>query len=195
MMMRGLVFGCLLVIGFIAHSHASPASSSFKQDIMIVDGVLTEQECAQIREQAGPAFLTTGSGRIALSTEPTWKPWDERLLVIFGDTIRTYVAQYEASGVLPPVTQDMGYLLTARTAQNGTLAPYADKNALISAVLFLNDDVAGGEWEFPRQQQRDQTPIASACGRVIVYPSGFTHPRGAKAVRLGTQWFILTWFK
>ncbi len=156
---------------------------SFTNNIMVVDDVLRETECAQIRAQAGHA------PRTLISQDPTWKAWDERLHIIFGDAIQTYASRYDAS-VVPPISKDVGYVLMSRDARNGTLATYIDQpRFVVSAVLFLNDDVAGGAWEFLAHN-----PIDVACGRMIIYPSGYTHPRGAKPVRLGTQWFILTWF-
>ena len=151
-------------------------------DIAIYDKSLSPLDCNQLIQQANRAHS------INLSNNPTWKSWDDKLFAIFSDAIRRYVAPYP---VLPPATKDIGYTLMRLTKENGTIHPFIDRDAIISAVLFLNEDVAGGEWWFPLQPTQTITPD---CGRLVVFPSGYTHARGVKHIRLGEEWFIVTKF-
>ena len=151
------------------------------QDIMILENQLTPLECMQMIQQAGEQWV------VLVSKEDTWKTWDERLFKVFGDAIGMYQKHI---GHALGVANDNGYMLVRRNRTNGTVAAFATE-APVSMVLFLNGDVAGGEWVFTRQKQE----IQPECGRLVVFPGFYTHPRGIGNVRLGEARFIMTHFK
>jgi hypothetical protein len=135
-------------------------------DIMIINHVLTENDCSEIISNVSA--------------------WDSRLYVIFSTAIQEYAQQYDP---IPPITQDNGYKLMNTTPT--TL--YIDTNHMVGAILMLNDNVAGGQWYFPRQ--KEIADIEPTCGKLIMFPSGYTHPRATKLIRLGVEWFISTYFR
>jgi predicted 2-oxoglutarate/Fe(II)-dependent dioxygenase YbiX len=59
----------------------------------------------------------------------------------------------------------------------------------ISVVGYLNDDFAGGETAFDRQELQ----IRPKQGTVLVFPSFFTYPHQALAVTSGRKYVFTTW--
>lgn len=57
-------------------------------------------------------------------------------------------------------------------------------------MVYLNDDYEGGETEFLYQKKR----INPKRGRLIIWPSGFTHTHRGGLVLKGTKYVITGWF-
>lgn len=57
-------------------------------------------------------------------------------------------------------------------------------------MVYLNDDYEGGETEFLYQKKR----INPKRGRLIIWPSGFTHTHRGGLVLKGTKYIITGWF-
>lgn len=62
---------------------------------------------------------------------------------------------------------------------------------LVSIVFFLNDNFAGGDLFFPKQS----LSIQPKRGRVVAFPSFYTHPHRAQPVINGTKYALVTWLK
>lgn len=60
----------------------------------------------------------------------------------------------------------------------------------LSFLLYLNDDYAGGELWFPRQQRK----IKPKAGDVVLFPSHFTHPHAGLDVTQGVKYAVVSWF-
>jgi len=54
---------------------------------------------------------------------------------------------------------------------------------LLSAICYLNDGFEGGRTLFPRQDHA----VAPRPGKVVLFPSGITHPHEVEAVRGGER--------
>lgn len=150
-------------------------------DILVLENQLTPLQCLEIIQQAGVNWV------ISISQDPTWKKWDDVLFEVFGGAIKAYQKHI---GHDLGVKQDMGYMLFRRDKHNDTVAAFSTPSP-VGMVLFLNGDVAGGEWVFTRQEKE----IQPECGRLVVFPALYTHPRGVLNVRLGEERFITTHFK
>lgn len=184
--MKGLVFFFLLF--FVCQAKETPP---WNHHIMVRDNQLTALQCQDILNGIPP-----GVNDINISAEPIWQALDKVLIELVGDAIGAYASPYIQKS-FPRITNDTGYHLLrygkdSAAAQSGTwfLSPY--QCAQLSLVVFLNSDVTGGAWQFPRQ--KDYT-INPECGRVIVFPSSFTHPYVIKNITNGTLSFIVTWMK
>lgn len=162
------------------------SSFGLNQDVLILDKQLTMEDCNEI-----VAYATASSPneyRIALSTDPTWFSWDNRLFKIFENALKAYVAPLP---VMPHASSDTGYFFFKRDAGNKTFLFLDQPGMVISSLLLLNDNVGGGTWHFPRQNIK----IEPECGRLVVWPSTFTHPHEIQKVTIGAEYFIMTWFK
>ena len=147
-------------------------------DILVLESQLNATQCQEIVAQA--------HGPINISRDPTWKGWDQQLFRVFDNAVRLYQAFI---GHPLGVNKSKDYLLGVRNATHDSVAPFCDYLP-IGVVLFVNDEVAGGQWYFPRQDKS----FEPACGRLVMFPNTFTHPHGIKDVRVGTTWFVLTSF-
>ena len=150
-------------------------------DILVLERQLNASECQSIVQQAG------NQPRIVISKDPTWSQWDKRLFDVFGNALLAYNGFI---GHPLGANQDSGYVLIQRNTTHDSVAPFCEYKA-VYAVLFLNGDVAGGQWYFPRQKET----FEPECGRLLMFPDTFTHPRAVRDVRLGTSWVIVTSFK
>lgn len=171
----------LLLFFPLGQTHQLLNSEGCVHDICLYDAVI---DCKAIIGAQGDAW------RIAMSAEPTWAPWDAFIYELLQDLAKRYHAPYPAP---IPVSSDVGYLLIRRTVANGTMHIHLDTppSYLMGAVLFLNGDVAGGIWEWPRQG----VEVQPECGRLVFWPNTYTHPKRVQAIRLGESRFIVTWFK
>ena len=156
--------------------------SRHQKDILQLDLQLNNSACQQIIERIPPNI-----NRIHLSTEPTWSVWDSILFNTFGEALKAYVLPYPMN---PFATKDRGYTLFIRNGKNDSFLFNEQPVSEIAMVLFLNDDVGGGEWNFPEQKVR----IEPTCGKLVVYPVCFTHPHKIERIRIGKEYFIMTWF-
>ena len=57
----------------------------------------------------------------------------------------------------------------------------------VSALLFLNDDYSGGEF------QVSNSYFETSEGAAIIFPSNFMFPHKVDTVTSGTRWSIVTW--
>lgn len=57
-------------------------------------------------------------------------------------------------------------------------------------MMYLNDDYEGGETEFLYQHKR----IKPETGKLLIWPSGFTHAHRGGLVTEGTKYVITGWF-
>jgi hypothetical protein len=171
--------GCFLLIGiFIVVSNCR-----HQKDILQLDLQLNHTACKQIIAQIPPS-----ADRIHISTSPSWKAWDSLLFNVFSNALKAYVAPYPLN---PQATQDKGYTLFIRDQKNESfLFNESPREFEFAMVLFLNDDIGGGEWSFPEQQMR----IEPRCGKLVIYPVCFTHPHKIEKIRIGKEFFIMTWF-
>tara|TARA_B100000424_G_scaffold9860_1_gene7406 strand:+ start:138 stop:797 length:660 start_codon:yes stop_codon:yes gene_type:complete len=59
-----------------------------------------------------------------------------------------------------------------------------------SSIIYLNDNYEGGNTIFPNQNYKT-TPKA---GKLIVFPSGSSHPHGVTEVTSGVRYTLAMWF-
>lgn len=147
-------------------------------DIFVLENQLNATQCESIVAQA--------RGPVNISRDPTWKGWDNQLFHIFDNALRLYQAFI---GHPLKVDKSRDYILIRRNATQDSVAPFCDYQP-VGMILFVNSDVAGGEWLFSRQGKTFE-PV---CGRLVVFPDTFTHPHAIKSVRLGTSWVVFASF-
>ena len=157
------------------------AVASAEDHVRVYDGVLNASACE------GMVNATAGqeTALIPLSG-PQWGPWDELLYRVFGDYLRRYAAQFD----LPNVTHDTGYsVILRRRGDPPMTAAYSKRvDLVLAALLFLNDDVGGGNLEVSGRE------IEPRCGRLVMMPNAFTHPIRLRDVRVGELRLVATWF-
>lgn len=66
-----------------------------------------------------------------------------------------------------------------------------DNGRVISILLYLNEDYAGGETYFPRQNIK----VKGNQGDILVFPSNYCYPHSSEEILEGTKYSIVTWFK
>ena len=64
--------------------------------------------------------------------------------------------------------------------------PYRD----YSSIVYLNDDYEGGNTIFPKQNYK----TIPKSGKLIVFPSGSSHPHGVTEVTSGIRYTLAMWF-
>ncbi len=60
---------------------------------------------------------------------------------------------------------------------------------VLAFQFYLNDVSEGGETEFFYQQKQ----VASKTGRMLIFPSGFTHTHRGNVPRSGDKYIITSW--
>jgi len=179
----------LLFSGFVtqACSESLPLTSGCKHDICVYQTPnIGARECAEIIAHANNGWP------IQISTIPQWSAWDELLFQAFGDAMKRYHSPYDAA-IFEDAPQDAGYTLLHRTEANGTMHIHIDApqaRLRVGAVLFLDARVGGGAWEWPRQS----VYVEPACGRMVLFPNTYTHPKVLRAIVAGSMCYIVTWF-
>ncbi len=67
---------------------------------------------------------------------------------------------------------------------------FNEQNRDLVWMIYLNDDIEGGETEFFYQKRR----IEPSTGTVVIWPGGFTHTHKGNLVLKGTKYVITGWF-
>lgn len=62
------------------------------------------------------------------------------------------------------------------------------RNRCLSVVVYLNDDVVGGETQMPGRKYKPQT------GKALIFPSNWCYPHRACPVIEGTKYALVTWY-
>ncbi len=155
-------------------------------DIITLSGMISESKiCTDLIAKAGNAH------DIKISLDTTWQAQDNLLFEVFARGLVELKRRY-AEFYAPNITRDSGYQLFRINEANTTHSViYANVIGQVTAVLFLNDDVAGGEWQFPRQEN---ITVAPECGKMLLFPSSYTHPHLIKRIRIGVETFVVTSF-
>ncbi len=163
---------------------AIPHKAPSPNDVMILENQLNSSICSQLIEFANH------TSQVAISTKEALKPWDNMLFDMFSNAFREYRMQYP--NFFKMENKDVGYTLSTRSKQDRDAAPgfVGSTQYIVGAVVMLNDDVAGGELSFPRQN----LAIQPDCGKLVVFPNSYVFPFTMKPVRLGHVYFISTYF-
>lgn len=170
-----------LANGISAIPHEQPPS-----DILVLNHVINDTMCQQLMH-----FGNDSVTRVAISSTESLKPWDMFLFSVFGQAFQQYVLQYNVFYTLEK--KDIGYNLMVRTKDNKDLKPNfasTTPKLLVGAIIFLNDNVAGGQLHFPRQNKK----IDPECGRFVVFPNSHVFPYAFYPVKLGQLYYVGTYF-
>lgn len=149
-------------------------------DIVTLHEMLNETVCKAMIEKAQSLYV------VKIGLEPTWQAEDQLLFEAFSKGLLELKARYSVLNI----TQDSGYQLFSIDEGNKT-SLYANAFGQVTAILFLNDNVAGGEWVFPRQEN---FTVAPECGKMVLFPSSYTHPHTIKRIRIGRELFVVSSF-
>lgn len=152
-------------------------------DIVTLHKMLNETTCKAMIDKTQLSLQV-----VKIGLETTWQAEDQMLFEAFSKGILDLKARYYELNV----THDSGYQLFSMNEEN-TTSPvlYASSIGQVTSVLFLNDNVAGGEWVFPRQ---GNFTVAPECGKMVLFPSSYTHPHTIKRIRLGRELFVVSFF-
>lgn len=111
---------------------------------------------------------------------------------IFAEALIKYLDQLPAF-CRPVIAKDEGYQLL-KYGRGEKYDIHVDAGAqhlrLVSAVLYVNDDYAGGELQFPLQKKK----IKPKAGSVILFPSNYCYPHTSLPITKGTKYSVVTWF-
>lgn len=90
------------------------------------------------------------------------------------------------------VTKGEG-LKVMRYTPGGFYKPHIDSvgtERVVSAILYLNTDVKGGNTTFPLQEME----IEPRAGRLVLFPSNFVFPHESTEVTEGVKYAVVGWF-
>lgn len=66
---------------------------------------------------------------------------------------------------------------------------YLSSDRVLSYILYLNDDIDGGETEFLYQKHREE----AVQGKVVIFPAGFTHTHRGGLLKSGSKYIATGW--
>lgn len=66
-----------------------------------------------------------------------------------------------------------------------------EKDRKVSIILYLNEDFEGGILNFPIQSY----DIEPKSGRLVIFPSNYTHPHSSSKIESGIKYAVVSWFK
>lgn len=147
------------------------------------------------------------SDQVFISGTPKLKELDYALFKLFDFGVKKYIdlmiqtglgVRLETSNALI-INEDDGYVLL-KYLPGGKYDIHYDQAfhenktkgvRIMSSILYLNDDFQGGETYFKYQ---DYT-VRPKPGRLVFFPSTYTHPHAAIPVQEGVKYAIVTWFR
>lgn len=187
--------------------------------IAIYDNVIDKDICTRILqtvESSGEKFQTSKINttdksvllmtleEIAITDNTKLTKLDELLYNIFNTSIMQYIIDINHNSTndeysIINITSDDGYKLLCYPP-DAFHKPHVDQNTdendkkklcLVSGILYLNEDFEGGQTNFPLQN----VSITPKIGRVILFPSSFSHIYESKPIISGYKYAIVTWFR
>jgi hypothetical protein len=147
------------------------------------------------------------SNQVFISGTPKLKELDHALFKLFDFGVKKYIDLMiqtglgiclETSNALI-INEDDGYVLLKYTP-GGKYDIHYDQAVhenktkgarIVSSILYLNDDFQGGETYFKYQ---DYT-VQPKPGRLVFFPSTYTHPHAALPIKEGVKYAVVTWFR
>lgn len=181
-------------------------------DVMLVHGALPDDLCRQFvaaaehvaawrqgSQVSGSGQPYVGDGRtsrnvpVRAAEHPFWSRWEAMLGQAMWAAARLY-SRWNRHCV--PVRQDGWEVMRYEAGQKFDLhvdaiaghGRWGDRQ--LSALLWLSDDFAGGETEFPRQG----VSLKPKAGTVAMFPPFWTHPHAAAPVESGVKYVVVGWF-
>jgi len=143
-------------------------------------------------EEITSAYRSSMSISISSKTLPGLAAYERGLLDAFHSCIRYYKLSYNP---WLEITDDTGYeILRYREGEKfdahiDAIVGRHEGFRQLSGLAYLNDDYAGGELTFPRQQVR----IKPEAGDIVLFPSNFCFPHASTPVTQGTKYAVVTW--
>lgn len=174
---------------------------------LVADRVMRPDECKTIinfaRSRQHGAAKTDRPTRVLLKHD---KAIDGGLYQIFSSHAQAYInAQKTAHLILANGTscKDDGYLLTGfhdDETLSGAERAFPHRllvdppNAQFGAILFLNDNVAGGQLSIVHGPGEETLTVSPECGKLVMFPSSFALAKMLQHVRLGSLYMVSTYF-
>lgn len=152
------------------------------KDIHWRDGVISYGQCQRLLQQQYEQSIHSIDKQSQESKD---------LYPVFHNSIELYLEQGNFDPY-PPIQKDTGYVYYRFCDANTTRLSIPPLGTYVGAILFLNDNEwNGGDWLFPRQN----VTVKPRCGRMLMFPTCFTHPHMMNPVRKDAfVEFIATWF-
>jgi hypothetical protein len=146
------------------------------------------------------------SDQVLISSTPKLSQLDHQLYGLFNQGIMKYtqLMLHRALGISQEsnaldINSDDGYALL-KYLPGGKYDVHFDQAVhenktkgarIVSSILYLNDDFKGGETYFKYQNYS----VKPKPGRLVFFPSTYTHPHSALPVQEGVKYAIVTWFR
>lgn len=169
----------ILVVVFFSLVCAKP--------FLVVDGVISVNQCDEIINEA---HRQDGTKHGILKTH------DAELHAVFS----TYASKYiDAQAIRPfhvnSTLRDRGHQWVALTNAKDTLI-VDSPDSVFGAILFLNDNVAGGHLSIETGVPDKQQPLVvqPSCGRLVIFPSTYALPKTVQRIKLGTLYLVNVYF-
>lgn len=175
-MCRVILFMVVVAVMAAAGTTTPVVSKPF----LVVDSLLLADECDSIINNA-----------TVLSPGALVKVHDSRLHAIFS----SHAQQHVESQVIRPfpashIIYDKGHHWVAFSGTRDTLIIDPADGPVFGAILFLNDNVAGGELSL----ETVASDISPVCGRVVYFPVTYALPKTIRRVKLGFLYAIIVYF-
>lgn len=144
------------------------------------------------------------SEEIIINSSKNMENVDSLLFNLFNAAIITYADEMSEillnrSSSLLSITTDDGYRML-HYAPGDCYKSHVDQNSannniskmrIVSAILYLNDDFKGGGTRFAAQK----TIVKPKTGRIVLFPSSFSHVHESTPIIEGDKYAIVTWYK
>jgi len=176
--------------------------------ILIIENVLTEEECSFIINEYENSGNWTPTGLYNLSDKKAKANCSHVMITLDkhlyknGNVIDQLIFNrsseclklYREKFPFCVVNKDQGYELLKY--ENGNyLSKHVDymneeKDRILSLSFALNDNYEGGEWSF----FDDELSFKISTGAAILFPANFMFPHEIKTVSKNIRYSIVTWF-
>jgi hypothetical protein len=138
-------------------------------------------------------FIIPDKDVVNIGSDPTLAHLDAMLFELFGRALLEYAKQFNNTPF--DLSKDTGYTyfdMTRTNSKNHTdkFLNFGSMHASAVAVLFLTDQVAGGQFFFPIQQ----VTVEPECGKFLFFPNSYAFPYQIRKIRLGALKFVVTGF-
>lgn len=205
--------------GGVLQLNDDPSNIEYHGTIAIYDDVISHQTCDYILkeckkkgefhqsyiDQIKPKLSNIRtSEELAISYTPNLKEIDSFLYTVFHEYSQTYLNKMTEmySGSTYPIfdiSVDDGYNLLKYEqgcyyklhVDQDTKLNGSNKIRIVSALLYLNDVSKGGGTHFISQK----ITVQPKKGRIVMFPSSYSHAHESIPVESGEKYVIVTWFR
>lgn len=189
--------------------------------ILVFDGLISENVCKQFTDEVSSiwndvsfqgktlggvdikiknsfdmAFSEMGFTERNMTYPVVFKNMESIFLNGFIQAIAAYQNKYRALHSWIEV-EDTGFQVQCYNKCMGWYREHVDsfpgteaQNRVLSGIIYLNDVEQGGQTRFPLHD----VEVEARAGRIVLFPSNFTHPHEGKTPLSNDKWILNTFF-